>query len=256
MLRYLLLILSLFLLHSAHSFQSCKDSSSGLESLFRSDYDYDESDGEQQPFVYDSSRTNKFEVKYGVNILVGGSKNAIIPIGLNLSICRAIARDSKLYIGGAFTTLSYGSQSDEVAFGAYDEVNTWSTVNGVSFLAKYSLTNSKEFQAFLGLRTGLLMFKTQSIAVDTTEPCEDRVESKMLNSIMDVRPSFGPFIDLQFPHRVWYNRFTISIGYRMSGETNYVKNGDVKISPYRAEYNEQLKKLNMLSFQIGFSHFF
>ena len=253
MLRYLLLSIPLFLMYPVCAIQTCDDSPGLLSLLFSGDddeYDYEPTYGR------DTVRTENFEVKYGVNFLVPNGIDDLRPAGMELAFYQALPNHPRVYLGGSFSIFNHGAQSYDTLFGDYDEISTFNNIYGISFLMKHQVIDTKVFKAFLGFRTGLFFFHSYSKAFDTTEPCEDQELGKTLHSMMSIRPNVGPTLDLQIPIKSTYDRISFHIGYRMSGRTPYVLKENVDIQPHRIDYLKSVNNLNMLSFQIGFSHFF
>lgn len=253
MLRIFLLALAPLLATPIYSFQSCDDSP-GLLSMLLSNDD----EGYDVPLFFnrDTTRTENFEIKFGVNVLLPNGIKDVRPVGVELAFYQSLVNHPKVYVGGAFSLFNYGFQSHDTLFSDYDEINTFNNIYGMSFLLKHRVVDTRYFKAFVGFRTGLFLFHTYSKAVDTTEPCEEQELGKTLHSITNLRPSGGPTLDVQVPLKSIFDRINVHIGYRMTGRTTYIRKQNVDIQPSRINYTKSVNNLNMLSFQIGFSHFF
>ncbi|MEO9803382.1 MAG: hypothetical protein ABJF04_09055 [Reichenbachiella sp.] len=236
--------------------QSCDNDSGIIDLLFSivDDINLEEEgqEGPSEPMI----RTEDTEFKYGVSFMFPKREIDFRSIGLDLAIYQRISGSENTYIGAGFSVHNYGTNTYDTLLNDYDRIETNHTVYGANFLAKYKVADFKFIQAYIGMHAGLLFFATKSHAIDDLDPCEGGEESRKLHGHTTISGNVGATLGLQIPLKSYFDKISIDIGYQIPGLTTYVRNDDVDISPHRIDYNYSIDNLNMLTFQIGLSHYF
>lgn len=233
--------------------QSCSDDSGFLDLLFSIVDDIDiEKESPSEPRI----RTERTEFKYGLSLMFPKPEIDFHSAGLDVAIYRRISGAKNTYIGGAFSVHNYGANEYDTLLRDYDRIETIHTIYGAHFLAKHKIADFKFIQAYIGMHAGLLFFATKSHAVDDLDPCEGGRRPSKLHGRTTISGNVGATLGLQIPLKSYFDKISIDIGYQIPGLTTYVRSDDVVIRPNHIDYNYAIDNLNMLTFQVGFSHYF
>lgn len=255
MLRLTQSLILFFVCSFSFAIQECDDDPLLFELLSLLTKDDDNESNEYRVYPRDTVRTEDSEFRIGANVLLPTTVEGMRPGGVEMAFYKAMSDKFRLYIGSSFSYYNYGFDSYDTLFGDYNHINTLHNIYSLNLHIKQRIINKYWLKAYLGLQSGLLFLHTFSKAVDLSCDCE-REPDKTLQTKFNSRPNFGPTVDLQIPVNSIYDRISIHVGYQMTGLSRYVKKGDVDIRPNEIRFHESQNRLNLLNFQIGYSHFF